>query len=128
MFDYSLLHEEMKKRAMKTEDLAKIAGCEVSELRKLLNGGKDIPMKYLGNLCEEFHCQVNDLVVWKFEKEDFVKVNWDKISEPLTVLAVKCGLSRSAFYNAKKEDRPVRRESFEKLLDATGMSESDLKI
>lgn len=126
MISYEPLHKIMTEKSMKTEDLAELLGRDVKEIRKQLNGGASLSMDDMGILCEEFRCQFSDIARWDYEESDLVKVNWDKVSPPLTVLAVSCGLSRSAFANAKRSGRPIKRSSFEELIKILKCNPEDI--
>ena len=60
---------------------------------------------------------------------DLVKIDWNKAAafgKPLTVLSVKCGMSRSALSNTSKGSGKVKRENAEKMAEVLGCSVEDL--
>lgn len=125
MFDYSLLERKISKGEVSIGEIATVLGKEESEVWDILKGEGYLDMDSIGILCEKLRCQVSDIVRWEYETDRYVNVDWGKVDVPLTSLAVRCGLCRSAFTNAKKYGYPVKRENYNKLCEILG--KGDLK-
>lgn len=128
MFNYVPLANKMKEYGENTENVASILKVSLDDLKQTLNQNKFLTMSQLHRLCEHYNCSPSDIMAFTPDN-DLIKLDWDKVAsfgKPTTVLSAECGLSRSAFCNAKNTTGKVKLENAKKIADILGCAVEDL--
>lgn len=128
MFNYRPLAKTMKEKGKGTEDIAKVLKMSLEEVKDKLNNNRNITMAQLGRLCDYFDCGPGEIMSWSPDG-DLVKVDWNKVAshgKPLMTLSIECGLSRSAFTNAKNCNCKIKIENAKKLAEVLDCSIEEL--
>ena len=128
MFDYRPLARMMKEKGKNTEDIARLLGMTLEEVKDKLNNNRFISMSQLNKLCGFLECGPGEVLHWSPDG-DVVEVNWDKVASfgrPITTLSIECGLSRAALINARNGTGNTKRETVEKLAEVLDCSVEEL--
>lgn len=128
MFNYKPLAVTMKEHNENTEVIADLLDMSLDEVKDKLNRNKFLSMTQLHKLCEHYKCGPESIMSWSPDG-DLIKLDWDKVAAygvPLTVLSVKCDMSRSSLSNTSKGGGRVRADNAKKIAEALGCSVEDL--
>lgn len=128
MLSYRPLADMLKKKAMSTEDLAKVLMRDVNEVKKQLNKNEYLSMADVDKLCDYFQCNPDKIFIWTGRSEnELVDLNWELVpSEHITQLSVNCGLNRSTLSNAKKKQQKVKLKTVRAIAAKLHLAEKDL--
>lgn len=128
MLSYRPLADMLKKKAMSTEDLAKVLNRDVSEVKLQLNKNEYLSMADVDKLCDYFQCNPDKIFKWAGRNgNELVDLNWDLVpSDCITQLSVSCGLSRSTLSNAKKKQQKVKLKTVRAIAAKLHLAEKDL--